>query len=62
MGQGECLEYLEEKGGWVKTRDIAEALGQRRCNVNVPLTALFTQDEIERRRFAHKEGFEWKVK
>ena len=62
MGQGECLKYLKESGCWVKTKEIAEALGQNRCNISVPLKSLFDHDEVDRRMFKQAEGYEWKIK
>ena len=61
MGQGDCLEYLEERGEWVKTCDIAEHFEKRSSNVSVPLSGLFKQGCVERRMLRQRDGYEWKA-
>jgi len=62
MGQGECLEYLEErKGEWIKTKEIAKGVDRSNCNVSVPLSGLYKQGDVDRRMKKQAEGYEWRA-
>lgn len=48
MGQADCLKVLEENGGWMSSKQIGEALGQKGGVVNRSLRRLYYFGEIEK--------------